>query len=170
MTQNRPQARTPPRVPSVKVDTVLGVARTPEPSGEAVRRQMSRQRTTGTAPELALRSRLHHLGLRYRVNRRPVSEFRRTADVVFGPAKVCVMIDGCYWHACPLHATQPKANREWWAEKLRRNVERDRETDRVLQDAGWVVVRVWEHENPDEAAERIRAVVTARRPDPVTRS
>ncbi len=71
------------------------------------------------------------------------------------------MVDGCFWHSCPEHATQPKANREWWAEKLARNVARDRQTDELLADAGWTVVRVWEHEAAGPAADRIEAVLEA---------
>lgn len=78
---------------------------------------------------------------------------RRRADVVFTSAKVAVFIDGCFWHRCPIHATNPKANAEFWAEKLTANEARDRDTDQRLVAAGWRVVRVWEHEHPAAAAE-----------------
>jgi DNA mismatch endonuclease (patch repair protein) len=80
---------------------------------------------------------------------------RRRADIVFGPAKVAVYVDGCFWHSCPLHATLPKNNRQWWSVKLAANVLRDRDTDRQLIEAGWRVVRVWEHEDPALAADRV---------------
>lgn len=125
---------------------------------------MSGQRTTGTAPERLVRSELHRRGLRYRVHRRPEPDLRRTADIVFGPSRVVVMIDGCFWHGCPLHATEPKANADWWRDKLARNVERDRETDRALTERGWLVLRFWEHEPSSEVADRIQAAVRTRRP------
>lgn len=124
---------------------------------------MSEQRTTGTDVERALRSILHKSGLRYRVNRSPVRGLRRTADIVFGPAKVAVMVDGCFWHSCPVHATRPKANSKWWADKLAKNIERDRETDRLLTESGWLVLRVWEHEDLSKAAIRIQETVEERR-------
>jgi len=113
--------------------------------------------------EMAIRSILHRNGLRYRVDATPISGLRRRADIVFGPARVAVMVDGCFWHSCPLHATQPKANAEWWKAKLARNVDRDRDTDERLTEAGWLVIRVWEHENPEDAAREIMTAVKSRR-------
>lgn len=130
---------------------------------EATRLRMSRQRRHDTSPERALRSLLHRAGLRYRLHRRPVAGLRRQADLVFAGAKVAVFVDGCFWHCCPEHATSPKANGAWWAAKLARNVERDRDTDRRLAEAGWQVVRVWEHEDPAGAAARVAAAVAAAR-------
>lgn len=71
-------------------------------------------------------------------------------------------LDGCFWHSCPRHHTVPKANREWWVAKLAANVERDRDTDRRLRAAGWKVIRIWEHEDPTDAARRIVAAVGMR--------
>ena len=72
-------------------------------------------------------------------------------------------MDGCFWHSCPEHGTKPKANAEWWDRKLRRNQERDAETDRKLSEHGWEVVRIWEHEDPVAATDRIQEAVRARR-------
>ena len=126
---------------------------------DATRLRMSRQRSHDTSPERALRSLLHRRGLRYRLHRRPIAGLRRQADLVFAGARVAVFVDGCFWHCCPEHATSPKANGAWWAAKLARNVERDRDTDRRLAEAGWTVVRVWEHEDPAAAADRVAALV-----------
>jgi len=123
---------------------------------------MQRQRRRDTNCEIAVRRAAHALGLRYLVHRRPVPTLRREADLVFPRRRVAVFIDGCFWHGCPDHRAAPAANREWWAAKLARNVERDRDTDRHLQQAGWVVVRVWEHEDPAAAAQRIAAEVRRR--------
>lgn len=129
---------------------------------------MRANRGRDTGPELALRSELHRLGLRFRVHRRPVPGLRVAADIVFGPARVAVFVDGCFWHRCPVHATAPRANGEWWAAKLERNVERDRSANMRLEESGWVVVRVWEHESPAVAAARILRIVTDRRSDLTT--
>lgn len=90
----------------------------------------------------------------------------RRADVVFGSARIAVFVDGCFWHSCPLHGSQPSANCEWWAAKLEANRARDADTDQRLAEAGWAVLRVWEHEDPVEAAGRIVAAVRVRRPHP----
>lgn len=126
---------------------------------DATRLRMSRQRSHDTKPERVLRSLLHRQGLRYRLHRRPVAGLRRQADLVFPGARVAVFVDGCFWHCCPEHSTAPRSNQAWWAAKLARNVERDRDTDQRLAEAGWHVVRVWEHEDPAEAAERVAAAV-----------
>ena len=124
---------------------------------------MQAQRARDTAPELAVRRLLHAAGLRYRVDRPPLPGLRRRADVVFGPARVAVFMDGCFWHSCPQHGTQPAANAQWWRSKLEANRQRDADTDRRLAEAGWAVLRAWEHENPHDVAERVRALVAARR-------
>jgi DNA mismatch endonuclease (patch repair protein) len=122
---------------------------------------MSRQARRDTAPEVKLRSELHHRGLRFRVSVSPLAGLRSTADIVFPRARVVVYVDGCFWHSCPEHGTMPASNRDWWQEKLARNQARDRATDEALMSAGWNVVRVWEHESAAEAADRIEARVRA---------
>ncbi len=133
---------------------------------DATSRRMARQRTRDTAPEVALRSILHGRGLRYRLDRPLPGLPRRRADITFGRQRVAVFVDGCFWHACPEHGTWPKRNDEWWAAKIRRNTERDRETDAHLQACGWKVIRVWEHESADEAADRVEGAILAMSPLP----
>lgn len=124
---------------------------------------MRSNRGRDTRPELALRSAVHALGLRYRVAARPLSDVRRTADLVFPKERVAVFLDGCFWHGCPEHHTVAVTNAGFWADKVKGNVARDRDTDSRLQDAGWVTVRIWEHEDPVSAAVRVRDTVLARR-------
>lgn len=112
-----------------------------------------------TKPELAVRRAAHALGLRYRVSVRPLPTLRRTADLVFPRLKVAVFIDGCFWHGCPTHHTVAITNASFWAEKVRRTRERDAETDERLRGAGWTVVRIWEHDPPEAAAELIQSAV-----------
>ncbi len=132
------------------------------PTDAATARRMSRQARKDTAPEMALRRELHRRGLRYRVERPLPDMPRRRVDISFPRAKVAVFVDGCFWHACPEHATWPARNDVWWADKLRRNVERDAETDTHLKERGWAVVRIWEHEPTGVAADRVCAVVRSR--------
>ena len=135
----------------------------PEAASVKVRAQMSAQRSRDTAIELRLRRLLHRNGLRYRVDHPPIAGLRRRGDIVFTAARVCVFVDGCFWHSCPKHATRPKANAAWWAQKLERNVTRDRETDRRLESEGWTVVRVWEHDDPAIVAASITCLVNTAR-------
>ncbi|MFC4866352.1 very short patch repair endonuclease [Streptomonospora arabica] len=115
-----------------------------------------------TKPELALRRATHALGLRYRVSIRPLPGVRRTADLVFTRAKVAVFLDGCFWHGCPRHHTVAATNTGFRAAKVRRTRERDAETDRLLEQAGWAAIRVWEREDPHAAAQRVADLVRAR--------
>lgn len=124
---------------------------------------MSRQRQKDTKAELLVRRELHARGLRYRVNSKLESDLRTRADIAWRTLRVAVFIDGCYWHGCPMHATRPKANADWWAEKLDANVRRDRRADEALASRGWTVLRFWEHEEPDDVCNRIAATLVSRR-------
>ena len=102
--------------------------RTGEPEGReswasspAIRRTMLGNRRRDTAPELLIRRLLHAQGLRYRVDWPLPFDRRRRADIVFTRQKVAVFIDGCFWHGCPEHYIAPRANGEFWADKVARN-------------------------------------------------
>jgi DNA mismatch endonuclease (patch repair protein) len=124
---------------------------------------MSKQKSRDTGIEIALRKALYAAGLRYRVHRRPVKGVRREADLVFGPARVAVFVDGCFWHGCPDHATWPKNNADFWRTKIETNRRRDADTDCCLLDAGWLALRIWEHEAVETAAARVITAVQERR-------
>jgi DNA mismatch endonuclease (patch repair protein) len=124
---------------------------------------MQLQRSKDTHPEVRLRSALHRLGLRYRLHVPLLPGVRRTADIVFGPARVVVDVRGCFWHACPEHGGRPTQNAQWWESKLARNVQRDEETTARLEEAGWYVMVVWEHDGAEEAARHVCRTVRARR-------
>jgi DNA mismatch endonuclease (patch repair protein) len=134
----------------------------PKPASPQIGARLARVRQRDTAAELALRSELHRRGLRYRVNVAPLPGVRRRADVVFPRARVAVFVDGCFWHGCPEHVTWPTSNAAWWREKIEGNVRRDRDTDRRLEEAGWRVVRVWEHEPPGAGADAVERAVGRR--------
>ena len=142
----------------------MSKGRGPAASSPEALLRMRRQRRQDTKPELLLRSELHAEGLRYRVHH-PLPGLRRRADVAFPKARVAVFVDGCFWHRCPQHGTQPGNNGEWWEAKLAGNVERDRDTDRQLAKMGWRVIRVWEHEATNQAAQRIARMVHKQQTD-----
>lgn len=124
---------------------------------------MLSNRRRDTRPELVLRRALFSRGLRFRVDYPICCDDGRPIrpDVVFTRRRVAVFLDGCFWHGCPEHQVIPKANRGYWEPKLRRNRERDRETDRRLIGAGWRVVRVWEHEPAAAACDAVIAALQA---------
>lgn len=122
-------------------------------SSPAVRRNMQANRGRDTKPEIAVRSRLHARGLRFRVDVPLDFDRRRRADIVFTRVRLAVFIDGCYWHGCPQHFQRPKANAEFWLDKVSGNRRRDADTTALLRKSGWTVLRFWEHVDPDEVAE-----------------
>ena len=136
---------------------------TPAASSEAALARMRSARQRDTGPEVALRARLHRMGLRYFVDRAPLPGARLRADVVFPRAKVAVFLDGCFWHGCPDHGTRPKANAAWWAAKIDANRQRDADIDSRLARAGWTVLRFWEHDEADVAAQAVRDTVERQR-------
>jgi DNA mismatch endonuclease (patch repair protein) len=134
----------------------------PQPSSAAARATMKANRRRDTLPERLLRKELHARGLRFRVDHPIAGEGRRVRpDIVFPRAHLAVFVDGCFWHRCPEHGAIPKGNREYWEPKLAANVSRDTHTTAALVQAGWTVVRVWEHEAVSDAADRIEPLARA---------
>jgi DNA mismatch endonuclease (patch repair protein) len=127
----------------------------PGSSTKAVSLRMSVARRRDTKPELQLRRELHRRGRRFRVVLRVPGNNRRTIDIAFTRVKLAVFVDGCFWHGCPEHGSSPAANKEWWAKKLKTNQDRDADTNRILGDAGWTVLRIWEHMPSVLAADRV---------------
>ena len=135
----------------------------PTPSSASASATMRANRRRDTTPERTLRSTLHRLGWRFRVDHQVETTGRRVRpDIVFTRRRVAVFVDGCFWHSCPEHGQQPRANAPYWQHKLRMNAERDRADTNSLKSAGWTVLRVWEHEPAHDAAAAIQAVLESR--------
>ena len=120
---------------------------------------MQATRNRDTRPELELRVALHRRGFRFRVASRPLKDRRFTADLVFRKLRVAIFVDGCFWHSCPLHRKPPKQNVAYWTSKLAHNRARDAATDRALLDAGWQVIRIWEHDPVEDAVGRVASLL-----------
>ena len=134
----------------------------PHPSSRAASAVMRANRSKDTLPEARLRSALHRRGLRFRKSYAVRSQdIRVRVDIAFPARRVAVFLDGCFWHRCPLHGVRPSVNQQYWLPKLQRNVDRDSRVNKSLAAAGWTVVRVWEHEPPSQAAERIAEFISA---------
>ncbi len=141
-------------------DAPQPVSRLPWASSPEVRSTMQGNRRRDTRPELAVRRQLHAAGRRYRVDAAPIPSLRRRADIVFTKQRVAVFIDGCYWHGCPEHGTTARTNAEYWSAKIAANKRRDADTTVQLQEAGWMVLRFWEHEDPKDVVKTITAHVS----------
>lgn len=124
----------------------------PAPLNQQVRLQMQRMPDRNTKPEVSLRKELFRRGLRFRVN---VKELPGSPDIVFPRAQIAIFVDGCYWHGCPVHKRAPVNNREWWVAKIARNQERDLQNRHDLESQGWWVLRYWEHDDVDDAADEV---------------
>lgn len=106
-----------------------------------------------TTGEQAIRERLEIAGAHFERDARPESSLRIKADFVFRPERLCVFVDGCFWHRCPEHYSPPTTNRDWWEEKISATVARDARQTSELEDRGWAVLRVWEHDLRGDVAD-----------------
>lgn len=135
----------------------------PTPKDPSVSARMRTQAVRDTEPELLVRRELHRRGLRYRVHYKAIEGSARRVDIAFPRERVAIDVRGCFWHACPLHASWPKSNAQWWRSKLEVNKRRDADTAMRLRVMKWELVVVWGHEDPIVAAEQIETLVKARR-------
>ncbi|GAA1239895.1 very short patch repair endonuclease [Janibacter melonis] len=137
----------------------FNVPRHPGASSPSLSARMSVARRRDTAPEVALRRELHARGRRFRLVVKVPGNNRRTIDIAFPRQRLAVFVDGCFWHGCPEHGTRPAANSAWWEQKLAANYGRDRDTDGLLEAAGWRVLRIWEHVDPAAAADEVERLL-----------
>lgn len=136
----------------------------PEPSGAAATKFGKANRRTDTKPEVRIRSALHRRGLRFRKGQLlRTGDLTVRPDIVFTRWKVAVFVDGCFWHGCREHQRVPRRNRDYWVPKLQANLDRDRRVDATLAGSGWQIVRLWEHEEVEAAAERVAVALDRRR-------
>ena len=133
-------------------------------SSATIRRVMRSNRGRDTGPELRLRRKLHSMGLRFRVGLRIAENRRRSIDIAFTRQRIAIFVDGCFWHGCPVHSRATKSNSEFWRDKIRRNQSRDVDTNALLEAGGWTVLRYWEHEDFESAAQQIYEAVRGANP------
>jgi len=119
---------------------------------------MSRIRGKDTKPEVILRKNLFRLGYRYSLRYR-FKELNFMPDIAMVSRKVCIFVDGCFWHKCPKCYIPPKSNKKYWLPKIDRNVERDRQQNEYLKKNGWEVIRVWEHELNSDLQKVIKKII-----------
>lgn len=137
----------------------------PIPISAAVSEAMRRMPEQSTGPEVTVRRALFRLGLRYRIQYPVPGNKRRSIDIAFPGCKIAVFIDGCFWHGCSEHRTIPKNNHDWWKNKITGNRTRDHDTDERLEEAGWLVLRYWEHDSVEQITSDVFEAVRTRRTD-----
>jgi DNA mismatch endonuclease, patch repair protein len=135
----------------------------PHPTSPVVSRRMRAIKRRDTGLERSIRSALHSQGLRFRVDYLVALPDVRAVrvDVAFTRLRLAVMVDGCFWHGCPIHGRVPSANPQYWPAKLARNRRRDEVVNEQLSTIGWNVVRVWEHEELESATGKVVAALDA---------
>jgi len=118
---------------------------------------MSRIRAKDTSPEITLRKVLWSHGIRgYRIH----YNLPGKPDIVFVKKKIAVFIDGCFWHKCPIHFQEPETRKDFWLKKIESNIRRDKIVNEQLENDGWTIIRIWEHEirkNPEKIVTKIIA-------------
>lgn len=134
----------------------------PAPTDES-RSRMETQKRRGTDPEDRFFSALRAQGIVVRRHVKPLDGLRREADGCIKKDKIAIFIDGCFWHGCPEHSRDTKSNTLWWREKIDKNKARDADTNAKLEAAGWTVLRVWEHEDPEIAAKQVASTIEEKR-------
>jgi DNA mismatch endonuclease (patch repair protein) len=123
--------------------------------------QMARICAIDTKPERLLRRALWSRGVRYRLH--AATSGGRPDIAIGGKCPIGIFIDGCFFHGCPVHYVPPRSRIEFWRDKLAANVARDCRQTRALEDEGWRVFRVWEHEvfeSADAIADRVVAIMS----------
>jgi len=124
---------------------------------EQRRLNMSRIRAKDTSPEITLRKVLWSHGIRgYRIH----YNLPGKPDIVFVKKKIAVFIDGCFWHKCPIHFQEPETRKDFWLKKIESNIRRDKIVNEQLENDGWTIIRIWEHEirkNPEKIVTKIIA-------------
>jgi DNA mismatch endonuclease (patch repair protein) len=121
---------------------------------------MSRIRSSKTRPELKLKQALESLNFEYQ----PIGIYGRP-DFANKSDRVALFIDGCYWHKCPHDFVVPKTRTEFWLQKIDGNVKRDKMVNKKLENDGWKVIRIWEHDvkkHPNRVISRVKRMLKSK--------
>jgi DNA mismatch endonuclease (patch repair protein) len=106
---------------------------------------MSLIRGYDTKPELIVRSILHGMGYRFRIHQ---DKLPGNPDIVLRKYSRVIFVHGCFWHGhkgC-LRAKRPATHKAFWADKLDKNIARDKTQQRQLKTLGWKYLVIWQCE------------------------
>jgi len=116
---------------------------------------MSRVKNRDSKIEVLFRKELRRSGLRFRKN---ATKYFGKPDMVLKKHKVVIFIDSCFWHGCKKHGSIPAVHRSFWAEKIARNVARDKEVSKYYKKRRWKIFRVWEHEIKSSSVKSLQKI------------
>ena len=121
---------------------------------------MAAVRSRNTSPELQVRKALHRAGFRFRIH---AQDLPGRPDIVLPRYRIAIFVNGCFWHGhdCT-RSRRPATNQSFWEAKLDRNIQRDRENIRQLEQAGWTPLVIWQCTIVDGIEEVLQQLVTAR--------
>jgi DNA mismatch endonuclease (patch repair protein) len=116
---------------------------------------MAQVKGRNTRPEKVVRSLLHHMGYRFRLQR---TDLAGKPDIVLPKHQTAIFVHGCFWHRHPdcKRASTPVTNTAYWDRKFERNVTRDARNKKTLESDGWRVLVIWECELKNLAALQAR--------------
>ena len=120
---------------------------------------MAAVKSKDTSCEIILRKALWAAGVRgWQLHRK---EITGNPDLVFKGKKIAIFIDGCFWHGCETCCRMPKTRKEYWENKIKKNIIRDKEVNQQLKREGWKILRFWEHEIKREIDQCISRIINA---------
>ena len=126
-------------------------------SAEQRHKNMAAIRSKDTKPEMIVRKGLWSMGFRYRLNS---PRLPGHPDLVLRKYRTCIFVNGCFWHGHEGCCKIPNTNREFWVAKIKRNQERDIETQKRLAEMGWHCITIWECElKPSKREQTLKSLV-----------
>lgn len=127
---------------------------------------MKKIKSKNSKAEIILRKALWKAGYRYRLH---VKGITGKPDVVFPKSRIVVFVDGDFWHGYEWEKKKAKlsSNRAYWIPKIERNMQRDKEVTKSLNENGWTVIRLWEHEVINDLDRCILTIAAAINDNPI---
>ncbi|MCP4050881.1 MAG: DNA mismatch endonuclease Vsr [bacterium] len=121
---------------------------------------MSRIKSKNTRPEMTVRSTLHKMGFRFRLHN---NKMPGKPDIVLPRYKTVIFVHGCFWHRhsnCK-YAYNPKSKTDFWRNKFKETVRRDKDKELTLKSSGWKVLTIWECEikNTENIEDKIKRLI-----------
>lgn len=149
---------------SLRKSEFLRDSRSPIPGNVNISRVMSANKAKNTKPEILIRKAIWQSGLRgYRIHPKIIPG---KPDICFNKRKIAIFVNGCFWHRCPkCKLPLPKTHTEFWVNKFKKNVKRDKQKEITLRQLGWCVIKIWECEITDNLLKNVKSLIIKKRKD-----